>query len=90
MSRQGWFVLTDAQVSIMTTFELDSYITVVDNRNCVSDWYSIASQLADLLDATLYDENPSNDATDEQYATVYSDAEFMYYSTESHTWFPAL
>ena len=89
MAKQGWFILTDDQYNILNAFELGYLINDVDGYHCVSDWYAIAAELEAIFIASLEDTDPNNDATDEQFEIIYSEIQYMYYSAEAHTWFPA-
>ncbi len=88
MAKQGWFILTDDQFNILNAFELGYLVEEVDGYNCVSDWYAIVAQLEDMFYAAYEDEDPNNDPTDEQFDIIYSQIQYMYYSSEAHTWFP--
>ena len=89
MARIGYYVITDAQAAILEEYDLAGDIVQLGGRYCVTDWISIQNAILEALDATYEDEDESNNAPDDYYKTMTESAEYMYWSTEAHSWFPA-
>ncbi len=88
MAKQGYYIISDDQYALLNA--LGGYtITDIDGYHCVTDWYSIYDAVIAAYDATYLDDDPENDAPQENYDIMEAAVQFMYYSTEAHTWFPA-
>lgn len=93
MANQGYFIISDAQYSILQTWNMAGSVTDIEGNNCVyhcvSDWYAIQAELIDKFDATWEDLDETNDVGQDQYDIIEASVQYMYYSAETRTWFPA-
>ena len=89
MANQGYFIISDAQYSILQTWNMAGSVTDIDGYHCVSDWYEIQATLIAKFDETWEDEDETNDVGQDTYDIIEASVQYMYYSAETHTWFPA-
>ena len=84
MARQGYYIITAEQARILDILRI-SYETL-GNKYCVSDWQAVINQIDEIVWA-------DGDVTEQEgaYLDAMSDfEEYMYWSTEAHSWSPAL
>lgn len=87
MAKQGYFILSDEQYAIVSA--LDYEIVTIGDYHCVTNWYDIQEAILAGYDATWEDDIEGNEVGQEQYDIIQASVQYMYYSSESHTWFPA-
>lgn len=84
MAKQGYYIITDEQATVLDFFQIP-YVNL-GGKNCVSDWDSVYRAILDAIEA---DDNW--DPQEEQFwAYMEERTEYMYWSTEAHSWSPAL
>lgn len=86
MARVGYYVITDEQAAILEEYGFTDSLIQLGGLYCVTDWISTQNAIMAALDATYDDEDESNDAPESYFTTMDIQAEYMYWSTEAHSW----
>ncbi len=83
MAKVGYYIISDAQAEVLDALRIP-YETLGDLK-CVSDWDAVIAQLDDIIWA-------DGDESEEEgawYDILSEYQDYLYWSTEAHSWFPA-
>lgn len=88
MSRKRYYILTAAQVAIIdqlnNAYGLNIDYEIIDDNYCVEDFQAIT----DALDEVVWADGEISDQEGGWLDTFEEYVDYMYYSTETHTWSP--
>lgn len=87
MANQGYFIISPEQYAIVSALGYD--VETIGGFYCVTNWYDIQEAIIASYDATWEDEIDGNEVDQSQYDIIEASVQYMYYSSESHTWTPA-